>query len=173
MQTTSESALGVGSEMLSDAKSLGATALDRVHSELDNRKSDAVGQVKSVSAVAASAAGSLDPAAPAWLKSALEQGASQIQALASSLEQKDSRELVGAVGDFARRSPGTFLAACAAVGFGAARVLKSGGSAAQATSSDTVQFSDNRNNSSGMFEPQQDYQLQSAQQVGASGGQLV
>lgn len=127
MQSTSESAAAVGSDVLSDAKSLGATALDRVHSELDNRKGTAAAQVKSVSTALETAVDQLDPGTPQWLKSALEQGASQIQAFAASLEQKDSRELAAMVSDFARQSPGTFLGSCAAAGFAAARVLKAGG----------------------------------------------
>ena len=85
--------------------------------------------MKSVSSAVESAADNLDPSTPAWLKSALQQGATQIQTLASSLEQKDSRELIGLVSNFARRSPLTFFAACAAAGFGAARILRAGGAA--------------------------------------------
>lgn len=129
MQTQFESASAAGSEVLADAKSLSATAVNRVHNEFDDRKGEAAAQVKSVSSAIGSAAEQLDPAAPVWLKSALEQGAAKIQEFAATLEQKDSRQLANTVGDFARRSPATFLAACAVAGFGAARVLKSSSSA--------------------------------------------
>ena len=128
MQPQSETMSGVGGEVLSDAKNVGSSAVNRLHSEVDSRKSDAVTQAQSVSTAIEQAADGLDPNAPQWLKSAFQQGAQQIQKFASTLEQKDSRELVNDVSDFARNSPGTFLAACAAVGFAAARVFKAGSS---------------------------------------------
>ncbi len=127
MQPQSDSTGGVGSELLSDAKDFGISAINRLHSEVDSRKGDAVDQVKSVSTAIGQAAGGLDASAPAWLKSAFEQGAQQVQKFADTLEHKDSRQLVNEVNDFAKSSPGTFLAACAAAGFAAARIFKSGG----------------------------------------------
>ena len=126
MQPQPDSAHGVGTEMLSDAKGVGASAINRVHSEVDARKGDAASQAKSVSSAIEQAADGLDPNAPTWLKSAFEQGAQQVQKFADTLEQKDSRQLVSDVSDFARGSPGTFLAACAAAGFAAARIFKAG-----------------------------------------------
>jgi hypothetical protein len=126
MEPQSDTIQGVGNELLSDAKDVGTSAVNRIHSEVDARKSDAASQVKSVSSAIGQAAGTLDPNAPTWLKSALEQGAEQVQKFADTLERKDSRQLVSDVSDFARGSPGTFLAACAAAGFAAARIFKAG-----------------------------------------------
>ena len=126
MEPQSDTIEGVGSELLSDAKDVGTSAVNRLHSEVDSRKGDAITQVKSVSSAIQTAAGELDPNAPTWLKSAFEQGAQQVQKFADSLEQKDSRQLVNDVSDFARGSPGTFLAACAAAGFAAARIFRAG-----------------------------------------------
>jgi hypothetical protein len=128
MQPQSETMSGVGSEVLSDAKNVGSSAVNRLHSEVDSRKGDAVTQAQSVSTAIEQAADGLDPNAPQWLKSAFQQGAQQIQKFASTLEQKDSRQLVNDVSDFARNSPGTFLGACAAAGFAAARIFKAGSS---------------------------------------------
>jgi len=128
MQPPSDPDQGIGSELLTDAKSVGSSAVNRLHSEVDTRKADAATQVKSVSSAIEQAAGGLDANAPTWLKSALEQGAQQVQKFADTLEQKDSRQLVTQVSDFARGSPGTFLAACAAAGFAAARIFKAGSS---------------------------------------------
>lgn|GEM_PF-2791950 len=128
MQPQSDTEQGVGKELLSDAKGVGTSAVNRLHSEVDARKSDAASQVKSVSSAIEQAASGLDPNAPTWLKSAFEQGAQQVQKFADTLEQKDSRQLATEVGDFARNSPGTFLAACAAAGFAAARIFKAGSS---------------------------------------------
>ena len=128
MQPQSDTKPGVGGELLSDAKGVGTSAVNRLYSEVDARKGDAATQVKSVSSAIGQAGGGLDPNAPAWLKSAFEQGAQQVQKFAETLEQKDSRQLATAVSDFARNSPGTFLGACAAAGFAAARIFKAGSS---------------------------------------------
>ena len=117
---------GAASALRSDAQQLGSSAASRLHSEVDARKGTAVNQAQSVSAAISQAADGLDEASPDWLKSAFRQGAQQIQRLADTLEQKDSRQLMRDAQDFARNNPGTFLAACAAVGFAAARVLKAG-----------------------------------------------
>ncbi|CAA9508346.1 MAG: hypothetical protein AVDCRST_MAG44-1220 [uncultured Sphingomonas sp.] len=127
MQQPPSQNAGTGSELAADAKQVTSKAADRVHSELDARKGDAATQAKSVSSAIQKAAGELDEGAPAWLKSAFQQGADQIQRFADSIEQKDSRQLMNDVQSFARERPGAFLAACAAAGFAAARIFKAGG----------------------------------------------
>lgn len=127
-----------GGELRSDAQQLGSSAANRLSSEVDARKGEAVDQVKSVSSAVQKAAGQLGEDSPEWLKSALRSGAGQIQRLADTIEHKTSRELLHDVQDFARTNPGTFLAACAAAGFAAARIFKAGtgeqaGSGAQAS----------------------------------------
>jgi len=126
MQPQSEAPAGVGEELRSDARHVGTNAVNRLHSEVDARKGTAASQAKSVSSAIDRAAGDLGDSAPDWLKSAFRQGAQQVQRFADALEQKDSRQLVDEVSDFARNSPGTFLAACAAAGFAAARLAKAG-----------------------------------------------
>lgn len=118
---------GTADALRSDAQQLGSTAANRLHGEVDARKGTAVNQAHSVSSAIGQAADSLDEGSPEWLKSAFRQGAEQIQRLADSVDQKDSRQLMRDAQDFARNNPGTFLAACAAVGFAAARILKAGG----------------------------------------------
>ncbi|MGA9582853.1 MAG: hypothetical protein WBR13_12885 [Allosphingosinicella sp.] len=127
MQQTSTQDGGTGAELRSDAKQLGSRAADRIHGEVDSRKETAVNQAQSVSSAVRQAADGLDESAPDWLKSAFRQGAQQIQRFADTIEQKDSRQMMSEAKDFARNNPGTFLAACAAIGFAAARVLKAGG----------------------------------------------
>ena len=128
MDPQANTAQGVGNELLSDAKNVGNSAVNRMRSEIDNRKGDAVNQVKSVSTAIKQVSDGLDQNAPSWLKSAVEQGAQQVQQFADTLEHTDSRELMSQVSSFARSSPGIFLAACAAVGFAGARVFKAGSS---------------------------------------------
>ena len=135
MQQAPSQSVGGASELRSDAQQITNTAANRVHSEVDARKGAAAQQAKSVSSALERAGGELD-AAPAWLKSAFEQGAQQIQRFADAIEQKDSRELVGQVETFARERPGAFLLGCAAAGFAAARIFKAGGQQGSTGSAD-------------------------------------
>jgi hypothetical protein len=126
-EQTEHATAGMGAgELKSDAQQLGSSAANRLHSEVDARKGQAVDQVKSVSSAVQNAAGQLGEESPQWLKSALRSAGEQIQRLADTIEHKDSRELLSDVQGFARNNPGTFLAACAATGFAAARILKAG-----------------------------------------------
>ena len=135
MQSPPENTGGTTEELRADAKQLGTSASNRIHSEIDARKGTAANQVKSVSSAIDKAAGELDQDAPQWLKSAFEQGATQVRRFADTLEQKDSRQIMSDIQSLARNNPGTFLAGCAALGFAAARVFKAGGSDSSSGSS--------------------------------------
>jgi ElaB/YqjD/DUF883 family membrane-anchored ribosome-binding protein len=127
-QTTGQSAGndgGAGNELRADAQKLGSKAADRIHGEVDSRKGQAVSQAQSFSSAIEKTAGEMNDG-PEWLKSALHKGAQSIQRFADSIEQKDSRQLMRDAQTFARDNPGTFLAACAAAGFAAARVFRAG-----------------------------------------------
>jgi len=115
-----------GGDLRSDAQRLGSSAANRLHSEVEARKGQAVEQVKSVSSAVQNAAGQLGEESPEWLKSAIRGAGVQIQRFADTIEQKTSRELLHDVEGFARDNPVTFLAACAAAGFAAARIFKAG-----------------------------------------------
>lgn len=117
---------GIGSELSADVQQLGSSASDRIHSEIDARKGTAAVQAQSLSSAITRTADGLDESAPQWLKSALQQGAQRVQRFADTLEQKDSRAIVGEIQAMARDNPGTFLAGCAALGFAAARIFKAG-----------------------------------------------
>ena len=137
-QPSSESG-GVAQELRSDAQQIGSTAKDRIHSAVESRKSDAAGQARSAANAIQRAAGELDQGAPAWLRSAFQQGADQIQRFAETLEQKDSRQLMSEVQSFARERPALFLGACAAAGFAVSRVFKAGGEQQQSKRFDRSQ----------------------------------
>ena len=126
-QPPTQGSRGTAGDLRSDAQQLGKSAANRIHSEVDARKETAVDQAKTVSSAIERTAGEMDQTTPDWLKSLLRQGAQKIQMFADTIEHKDSRELMRDAHDFARNNPGTFLAACAAAGFAAARVLKAGG----------------------------------------------
>ena len=139
-QSNSGGGGGATSAIKSDAKQLGTKAADRIHSEVDARKDTAVTQVQSFSSAIEKTAGELGDDSPQWLKSALQTGAQQIQRFADSIEQKDSRQLMSDAQTFARDNPGTFLAACAAAGFAAARVFKAGTSQSQSSTQQEGQW---------------------------------
>ena len=126
MQSPTESARGMRSELRSDAQQLTTSASNRLHDELDARKGTAAEQAKSVSSAIDRAASELDEGAPQWLRSAFQKGAQQVQRLADSLEQKDSRQIISDIQAIARDNPATFLAGCALLGFAAARIFKAG-----------------------------------------------
>lgn len=116
---------GLREELRGDATTLSDTAKDKLHSQVDARKGEAVSQAQSLSSALDKAAGELEQS-PDWLKSAFRQGAQRLQRFADTIEHKDSRQLTRDVQQFARNNPGTFLGACAAAGFAAARVMKAG-----------------------------------------------
>ena len=126
MQSPTDTPGGMSSELRSDAQQLRSSASDRIHRELDARKGTAAEQARSVSSAIDRAASELDDGNPQWLKSAFQQAAQQVHRLADSLEQKDSRQIVGDIQTMARDNPTAFLAGCAALGFAAARILKAG-----------------------------------------------
>ncbi len=132
MDNTSPSLPPLGEELRGDAERAAGAAAGRLEAEANNRKGAIAGQAQQVSSALGTAARELGSEAPTWLRSALEQGARTIEELARTVDQKDSRELVGEVQRFARERPGTFLAGCAFAGFAAARVFKAGASASSA-----------------------------------------
>ncbi|HWV12325.1 MAG TPA: hypothetical protein VN110_03430 [Sphingobium sp.] len=125
MQQPPESAGDLREELRGDAQKLTSTAADRLQSEADARKGPAVEQARSVASALNKAAEDLGGGqSPSWLKSLFEQGAEQIQRLADTVEQKDSRQLMSDLRQIARDNPTTFLATCAAAGFAASRIFR-------------------------------------------------
>lgn len=119
---------GVAEELKHDADRLKGTVGARAKDEAENRKGQAVHVAGSASSALNTAAEDLrgNPDAPDWMASALQRTARKIERLASHIDGRSIDQLGGDVSEFARRSPGTFLAASAAAGFAAARVLRAG-----------------------------------------------
>lgn len=112
-----------------DGVALKDKAIERLTSEADSRKDMVSKQLKSVSSALGAAQSDLsnaDGEAPEWLKSGLRQVATTVEGLADRVQNKSSADLLGEVRSFAQNNPATFLMACAAVGFAAARVFKAG-----------------------------------------------
>jgi hypothetical protein len=111
-----------------DTERVASAASERLQVEADSRKGEVASQAQKLSSALDVAARELGSDGPGWLKSALQQGARSIEQLAQTVEQKDSRQLIGQVQALARQHPTSFLASCAAAGFAAARVFKASGS---------------------------------------------
>ena len=118
---------GGAQSLKSEVTALKDKAAERVVQEADSRKGDVAGGMKQVSSALQSAASELDGGeTPAWLRQGVTRLATSVSGFAEVLENTDARELTAKVQDFARRSPGTFLGACAAAGFAASRVFTAG-----------------------------------------------
>jgi hypothetical protein len=119
---------GLGEELKHDAEHLGGTVAERGRQEAETRKNEAAHAVGAASAAFDDAAGDLraDPDVPDWMASALQQAARKIETMASQIEGRSVHDISSQVARFARENPGSFLAASAAAGFAAARVLRAG-----------------------------------------------
>src|SRR3546814_7390781 len=63
---------------------------------------------------------------PDWVRSLVRQTAGTVQNLADKLDNKSAGELTEEIRRFGRQQPAMFLAASAAAGFAAARLLRAG-----------------------------------------------
>lgn len=130
MNTTGSSISTGGStaqSLKAEAGDIKDKAVDRLASEADSRKDQVAGGMKQVSSALDAAKSELEGGeTPDWLKQGFAKVASTVNSLASEIESSDSRELTARVQQFARQRPGTFLGACAAAGFAAARVFMAG-----------------------------------------------
>jgi hypothetical protein len=118
----------VAEDLKHDAARLKDSVGTRARQEAESRKGQAASLAGSASSALETAAQDLrdNPDAPDWMASALQQAARKIEGLARQVEGRSIDDLGGDIAAFARRSPGTFLAASAAAGFAAARVLRAG-----------------------------------------------
>jgi hypothetical protein len=119
---------GVAEELKHDAGRLTEDVAERAKSEAESRKSQAANLGQSASSALDTAARDLreNPDVPDWMASALQQAARSIESLADRIEGRSIEQIGQDVVEFARRNPGTFLAASAALGFAASRVLRAG-----------------------------------------------
>ncbi len=117
-----------GEELSRDASQLKDTAGQRIEQEADTRKGQAAQIAGSASSALSKAASELeqDDNAPDWLGSAMRHAASSIDRLAGEIDGRSVNQMGQQLMNFARSNPGTFLAASAATGFAAARMLRAG-----------------------------------------------
>ena len=128
MTTTSDTASGLREELGQDTAHLRDTLASRAKREAETGKSKALGLARPATDALGAAADQLrgNPDAPEWMASGLQSVARQIERLASDLEGRSLDDLGRDASRFARDNPGTFLAASAAAGFAAARLLRAG-----------------------------------------------
>jgi hypothetical protein len=106
------------------AKELATTAADKVGEAVTQRKSlgaDYIGSIAQATQQAAMAFDNDLPQAAHYIRQASE----QIRGVADNVREKDVRELVGEVQEFARQQPTLFFGGAVVLGFAALRFLKS------------------------------------------------
>jgi len=128
MTTTSDTASGLREELGQDTAHLRDTITERARREAETGKTKALGLARPATDALGAAANQLreNPEAPEWMASGLQSLARQIERLAGDLEGRSLDDLGRDASRFARDNPGTFLAASAAAGFAAARLLRAG-----------------------------------------------
>lgn len=126
--TTTTQTGGVKQELASDAKTIGEAARGKVEEKAAAGKEQATQAARETSSALNTAVDALREKgeAPEWLTKGLDRAAREIDKLAGSFEGKDMRAITSDVTAFARKNPGAFLAASAAIGFVAARFLRAG-----------------------------------------------
>ena len=127
--TTGETSRASAADFKQDGEQLAGKAVDALQSEADKRKDGLADQAKSISRAVSSAADAFEKQGdqlPVWLTNGVRTVASSVEQFAGTLDGKSSTELFSEVKKFAGDRPGIFLAACAAAGFAASRVLSAG-----------------------------------------------
>lgn len=100
------------------------SAKDKVEAQVTQRKSIGADYIASIAQATGRAANEFEadvPQAAHYIREASE----QIQSVADTVRERDVRELVGEVQEFARRQPTLFFGGAVVLGFAALRFLKS------------------------------------------------
>jgi hypothetical protein len=106
------------------ARDLAGSAKDKVEEAVTQRKSVGADYIGSLAQATGQAAQAFDndlPQAAQYIR----QASKQIQGVADTVRERDVRELVGEVQDFARKQPTLFFGGAVILGFAALRFIKS------------------------------------------------
>lgn len=106
------------------AKDMAGEATGRVKSVIDEQKTAGADYLGTIAGAVQRAAGEFDKDVPQAAQY-IRQAAAQIETVADSVRQRDVRELVGEVQEFARRQPTLFFGGAVILGFAALRFFKS------------------------------------------------
>lgn len=112
-------------ELKHEAFAAADDAKEQVRSVADRQKQAAAGQVSGFAQALKEASGDLENRGQAFAARYVEQAADGLERVSTALEQRDFDDLLGGVGDFARRQPIAFLGGAVLAGLGLARVMKS------------------------------------------------
>lgn len=128
MTTTSQTASDLREELGQDTAHLAETLKGRAMQSAETFKNKALDVTESATGAIEAAADKLrdNPDAPDWMASGLQKIARQIEQLASDLQGRSMDDMGRQASRLARDNPGTFLAASAAAGFAATRLLRAG-----------------------------------------------
>jgi hypothetical protein len=132
-QSVTRAAKDQASQLGDSARDLANSAKDRVESAMTQQKSVGADYIGSIAQAASRAAREFEndvPQAAHYIRQASE----QIQSVADTVRERDMRELVGEVQDFARRQPTLFFGGAVVLGFAALRFLKSSAPASSPSS---------------------------------------
>ena len=122
--TVTRAAKDQASELGTAAKDLANDATGKVKSAMNEQKTAGADYIGSIAQAVNRAAGEFDrdiPQAAQYIR----QAAGQIENVATAVRERDMRELVGEVQDFARRQPTLFFGGALILGFAALRFFKS------------------------------------------------
>jgi hypothetical protein len=106
------------------AREFANEARDKVETAASERKSLSADYIRSIAQATAQAAAAFDADLP-QAAHYIRQASSQIEGVADTVRQRDVRELVADVQDFARQQPTLFFGGAVLLGFAALRFLKS------------------------------------------------
>jgi hypothetical protein len=119
-----QSAKDNAAQLCNSAREFASTAKDKVGEAVRERKSIGADYIGSIAQATQQAAMAFDndlPHAARYIRQASE----QIQGVADNVRERDVRELVGDVQEFARQQPTLFFGGAVVLGFAALRFLKS------------------------------------------------
>jgi hypothetical protein len=106
------------------AKDMAADATGRVKSAMNDQKTAGADYLGTIAQAVQRAAGEFQSDVPQAAQY-IRQAAGQIETVANAVRQRDVRELVGEVQEFARRQPTLFFGGAVILGFAALRFFKS------------------------------------------------
>jgi hypothetical protein len=118
------------------AEELASGAASQLQGAVHQQRATGANFIGSIAAATERAAGEFDTAMPQAAQY-IRQASEQIQSVADVVRERDMRELVGEVENFARRQPTLFFGGAMILGFAALRFLKSS-APRQGSSNDTA-----------------------------------
>ena len=122
--TVTHAAKDKAAELGTAAQDMAAEATGRVKSAMNEQKTASADYLGTIAGAVQRAAGGFDDTVPQAAQY-IRQAAGQIETVANAVRERDVRELVGEVQEFARRQPTLFFGGAVILGFAALRFFKS------------------------------------------------